>query len=900
MSPTKPFETHVERLRVEAGAAQWQEFDDAQQQAYLRIAAMIAEAIGDVPALNERAREREAVRRTRSAFVIGGRGTGKTTVLDTFRRDSRPGSTRSGDVTRSRPELDQQEKRARDRQMLLEQIRGRVVWLETLDMEPLPPETNLLASILVRLEDAAREFGGEAVRAPRKPPGLIEPSSEYHSALLELQRLQTDVALAWEGNLRARQGALDPDAYAVEVMRVEKARLSLNTRFAETLNKLAQHVFRSRDVDDVLFILPVDDFDLNPPICLDLLRVLRLISIPRLFTIALGDLNVASTVLSLKLSNDLGSIVRQLETPMIAVLPSTVASLAGDVAANAIRKLLPPGQRIELWPMRLPEAMNFRPLGSVDTDLFLHELLARCAVYSGWNLPPVPGTQPTALERPGEYGRSSLRQLLLAPKLFDPAWRGADDPRGSLTTAIAAAIPATPLARTEAEAAIYSGTRFIQAPPRRVADTWVELYKIDHAAPTLLAGGANEPPEKLMERKKDAFDPLLTFFAEACRAALRETPLFMPTEREDVERAVSRNVGGSWTLRPLPVTLRTETAAPRPIALTPPDAHAAQEAGGRTKSMTERPRRGVTPSAPLFHPAAGLGWQIEIYVGSTGFGSTHPPGLPADWEERRPRRVLSDNAVTALIMYHDLLAFSPDGARSFETPLLTTANLEISWAATEWKLSTPVVFRWPAPPCTTFFDFDSFKAAWNDVQGKGEVVQSTRPEDVIERLAFAWLSIGFAVVKKVPPLPVPSWAAPLPWAGLIQGMAGSVAHHEFAERSRRTEWLRRVAELLMPEMGLPAKVTDPFKNSPDDLKQIWLEQRVALRQRRLDRLRTLHEHDPGFAERVRKAPTFLEHVTPNSNEVTGLVVQPQAGAVTEAGMPPAAQGAESAVLEPQK
>jgi len=375
MSPNNPSDGRAERhLRVEAGAAQWQECDEAQQQAYLRIAEMIAEAIRDMPPLDAPPGEKDAVRRSRSAFVIGGRGTGKTTVLDTLRRDSQPRTLRDEKLTPIRPGMDDRGRRrqqewATQRQDLLQQIRGRVVWLETLDMEPLPPETNLLASILVRLEAAAKGLGGEGAAATRKPRltrGLIEPSSDYHSALLDLQRLQNDVALAWEGNLRERRGSLDPDAYAVEVMRVETSRLSLNSKFDNTLRKLAQNVFRGRDVDDVLFILPVDDFDLNPPICLDLLRLLRLISIPRLFTIALGDLNVASTVLSLKLSNDLGSIVRRLQFPMLAVVPATVASLAGDVSANAIRKLLPPAQRVQLWPMRLPEAMNFRPLGSTD------------------------------------------------------------------------------------------------------------------------------------------------------------------------------------------------------------------------------------------------------------------------------------------------------------------------------------------------------------------------------------------------------------------------------------------------------------------------------------------------------------------------------------------------------
>jgi hypothetical protein len=775
----------------------------AQQQAYIRIARMIAAAIDDMSPPDVPSGQGDAIRRTRSAFVVGGRGTGKTTVLDTFRRDSRPSATwRTGEVLQ-RPELDDQPRQrqaalAGEREDLLQRIRGRVVWLETLDMEPLPPETNLLASILVRLEEAAKGYSGELLSSSRRPRGLTDPTSEYHSALLALQRLQTDVALAWDGNLRDRKGSLDPDAYAVEVMRVERARLSLNTKFAETLQKLAAYVFLGRDVKDVLFILPVDDFDLNPPICLDLLRVLRLISIPRLFTIVLGDLNVASTVLSLKLSNDLGSIVRRLQAPMIAVLPSTVASLAGDVAANAIRKLLPPGQRIDLLPMQLPESMNFRPLGSADAEPYLHELFADCPVYPGWELPPVPGTEPRLIEEEG----SSLRELLLAPAM---AAASANERPQAKTARKPTVATTRALPREVAEAAIYSGTKFIQAPPRRVADTWLELYKISESRKSM----------GVSRQETDVFEPLLGYFAEACRQALRETSVFLPEERDIVERAVSRTVAGVWTLRALPLSFRTETTDARPIELTPAERRPLRSGtSARKKSSRERLSGSRVLPAVQIHTAESLGWQMEVYDGGrTSLPGNRPPGLGSGWEDRRPRRLLSDNAVTALIMYHDLLAFSRAKKSLFATPLLTPSNVEIDWAATEWMMLQSVRFAWPAPPSATFFDYDRFRATWNLIIRDHEIMQPTDHDLVAARLAFAWLSVGTAVVIKEPPVLPTSWDGPLPWTQLVaklEQIAPRGHAPQFVEASRRVEWLKRVGELLMPEMGLPAEVINQF------------------------------------------------------------------------------------------
>ena len=51
--------------------------------------------------------------------------------------------------------------------------------------------------------------------------------SNQEKALQRLQRLQTAVAVAWDGNLPARSGELDPDSYTVELLRAERSRLSL-------------------------------------------------------------------------------------------------------------------------------------------------------------------------------------------------------------------------------------------------------------------------------------------------------------------------------------------------------------------------------------------------------------------------------------------------------------------------------------------------------------------------------------------------------------------------------------------------------------------------------------------------------------------------------------------------
>lgn len=561
---------------------------------------MIVEALGEMPSLNSDSSVRENsdigvsenVRRTRTAFLAGGRGTGKTTVMTSLMRDSRPerfgreprpiSDSREGadEVSHKGPtdeakELARKQRHLRDK--LLYEMRSRVVWLETLDMEPLPKSANLIAAILMRLEDAAKLYGANL--SPNSPRGLLEPSSEYHAALLELQ--------------------LDQDAYAVEVMRTEKARLSINSKFTKTLNQLARYVFRSVDIQDPLFILSVDDFDLNPAICLELLRVLRMISAPRLFTIVLGDLRVVSTVLALKLSNDLGSIADSgLKENMLALDPATVGALAGDVAANALRKLLPPGQRVELSPMQLTEALNFKPLGVGEGQPRLHELLGSCPVFVDFDLAEVSGTVPTELERrsvgpEAEPRLASLRQLLLAPGIQAEASeeehkeKAADSPEkpDKLDSAVANTV-------------VYSGASFVKAPPRHVADTWLELYKIT---------GYGEPRAEA-PADEDVAGLLVSHFAKVSQAALRETPDFNPDERAKVERAIGRTISDNWTLRALPITVLAETT--RSAAVELPFLFSTrtkqEQTSGKSRAATSPPPRVSIVTAE------DLGWQMRI------------------------------------------------------------------------------------------------------------------------------------------------------------------------------------------------------------------------------------------------------------------------------------------------
>src|SRR5436853_1244533 len=153
----------------------------------------------------------------------------------------------------------------------LNSVKAAATWLEPIDHEVVGDEReNLLAAVLVRLFEAL-----DGTTAALSGPCEV--------AIKELEDLATDIGIAWEGNLRKRAGAIDPATYSEEVMLAQRARLGVNKRLMRALDKLAKARCGGCH-EGTLFILPVDDMYLRPDASLQLLRLLRMISVPRLFS----------------------------------------------------------------------------------------------------------------------------------------------------------------------------------------------------------------------------------------------------------------------------------------------------------------------------------------------------------------------------------------------------------------------------------------------------------------------------------------------------------------------------------------------------------------------------------------------------------------------------------------
>lgn len=263
-------------------------------------------------------------------------------------------------------------------------------WLDTLDLEVVGDDSeNMLAAVLVRIFRKLEESNVH--------------SKKCEEPIKNLEELATDIGIAWEGNLAARAGALDPDTFSAEVMRTQRARLRVNERLKEALDELSNNECYGCK-EGTLFLLPVDDFYLKPTASLHLLRLLRMISIPRLFFLVMGDIKTVEALFIEKSLNDWTAVAgKELFIHQSDRLDHALSS-ARELRARYLRKLLPPGQRADIEAMDWHEALDFeagRSDGSVDS---LEELLAEV------ELDPPFGKE-------NDEGVESLLTFLISPPL---------------------------------------------------------------------------------------------------------------------------------------------------------------------------------------------------------------------------------------------------------------------------------------------------------------------------------------------------------------------------------------------------------------------------------------------------------------------------------------------------
>lgn len=278
-----------------------------------------------------------------------------------------------------------------------------------------------------------------------------------------------------DGNLLARAGSLDPDTFAIESRRTERERLGLDRRFATVLARLSEALSKTLELTDPVFVLPVDDVDLNVRGCVPLLRLLRAVSSPHLVIVLAADIALLGTILSLSFRGDLARIGWPGSTT------SRDERVAVDLAASALRKHLPPAQRVILGLVEPWHAFALTPLepgaDSLGTAIGHIEL---------------PSDQ-AALWAPGDFGLP-LEEVALTPVVSGGFWPAETRPE------------AGPLARRLAP---FSWPLVLRQPMRRLVDLYLDYQVWAQRNPKRAGAGRDVPDSPLVQHALAMLDQRL-------------------------------------------------------------------------------------------------------------------------------------------------------------------------------------------------------------------------------------------------------------------------------------------------------------------------------------------------------------------------------------------------------
>ncbi|HVH44230.1 MAG TPA: hypothetical protein VM925_17885, partial [Labilithrix sp.] len=330
------------RVRVEASDLPWASLSKDQRYAAERAVDLLR-SYADQP----RAISRPAGwylpwvdgRRANSVVLLdGGRGSGKTTILLTLVHAWAAERRRREWAQHRGPHATAQEVDPL-RECVGVPVDARFLPLDVIDLQPVPEGTSLLlrlAGVFARLIEQLemRDFGAK-LRAPE-----------------EWRRFAQVVAAGWEPNVSARKATLDPEAYAVELEEAERRGLDVQIRFRVLVDALLQDLAEAeRESKDVLFVVPVDDADMNVPRSIELITLLRTIWHPRVAFVLTGHSDMF--LLALR-THFLGEVRRPLRG--LATSDSDVNALSEpytpiQFAEELYNRVVPPHHRCRLDPL---------------------------------------------------------------------------------------------------------------------------------------------------------------------------------------------------------------------------------------------------------------------------------------------------------------------------------------------------------------------------------------------------------------------------------------------------------------------------------------------------------------------------------------------------------------------
>lgn len=298
----------------------------------------------------------DTTRQNHAVLLDGSRGSGKTAVLITL-LDAWSQKVRRALGVQSNVDLHEN----------FDKILGpdgRILPVGLVDLQPLPKSTSLIIHLVGQLYrvvealESQHPSGGGTAQAPWYPPG-----DEKHLKSKEAWKQFLDAAAAgWDGNRLQRAGKLDPESYAMEFEQAERKRLHVVSSFRRLIDALVEDLRAARfirNAGEPLFVISVDDADMNVERSVELLDLVRTLWHPRVVFLLTGDSKLFEAAL---MTVTLGRLMEPLRGMSVAEEVKgkieEAQTTALKVAEGIYDKAIPKGQRLRFSELTFAERME--------------------------------------------------------------------------------------------------------------------------------------------------------------------------------------------------------------------------------------------------------------------------------------------------------------------------------------------------------------------------------------------------------------------------------------------------------------------------------------------------------------------------------------------------------------
>jgi len=266
--------------RPEAQATTWGELMNPVSSAVRDLLVRIHGAHQSIDSKNHVNYTDSLIQETGNCFLVyGSRGTGKTTVLLNAQRAI---CKKSGAnfFDRSSTETDIQKTIREDTKKIADNLKEGLVWLEILNLEPLPAEANLLTVLLTQVRNALHSHCDNRQSERRS---IFE--EDVNSARQQLNTLINDATLMW-------QNVVEADTRNITNRQVKAADIyaGFQDKFKKAMDKLVDELKSSSDIDKRLsIVLPIDNIDRSTDHLQAIVKLAQLVSHPNLWFVMAGD-----------------------------------------------------------------------------------------------------------------------------------------------------------------------------------------------------------------------------------------------------------------------------------------------------------------------------------------------------------------------------------------------------------------------------------------------------------------------------------------------------------------------------------------------------------------------------------------------------------------------------------